>query len=43
MNTDLSYDDELVRNIISISITSDIAKLAKQIFAEAEWVQSIPD
>ncbi len=43
MNTDLSYDDELVRNIISISITSDIAKLAKQVFAEAEWVQNIPD
>ncbi len=43
MNTDLSYEDELVRNIISISITSDIAKAAKRIFAEAEWAQNIPD
>ncbi len=43
MNTDLSYDDELVRNIISISITSDIAKAAKQVFADAQWVQEIPD
>ncbi len=43
MNTDLSYDDELVRNVISVSITSDIAKAAKQVFADAEWVQNIPD
>ncbi|MBR6000330.1 MAG: ATP-binding protein [Oxalobacter sp.] len=43
MNTDLSYEDELVRNIISISINPEIAQLAKKLFADATWVQNIPD
>jgi len=42
MNEDLTYDDELTRSAVSITITSTIAKLAKEHFGEVSWVSSIP-
>lgn len=43
MNDDLSYDDELTRSAVTITITSTIAKQAKAHFGDVQWVRCIPE